>query len=148
MQSSCGHKNMLASSAAEQTGCNSGEAASPVSWFVQRVGPVFLSGTSNMLILLGRCLKLSLYLQRRIALWSPQHHQLHADNQVCVHMIISPVSKLSLPTFFGALAHCCRLQAPLETRRCKRHNSQKSEHNFQGSTTMSMLIMSYFGRAG
>ena len=55
-------ENMLASSAAEQTGCNSGKAASPVSFFVQREWPVFLSGTSNMLILLGRCLELSLYL--------------------------------------------------------------------------------------
>ena len=44
-----------------------GEAAVSVSWFVQKVGPVFLSGTSNMLILLGRGLEVSLLPPRRIA---------------------------------------------------------------------------------
>ena len=44
-----------------------GEAAAPVSWFVQREGPVFLSGTSNMLILLGHCLEFSVFPPRRIA---------------------------------------------------------------------------------
>ena len=38
-----------------------GEAGAPVSLFVQKVGPVFLSGTSNMLILLGRGLEVSLF---------------------------------------------------------------------------------------
>ena len=32
---------------------HSGKAAGPVSWFVQRVGTVFLFETSNMLNLLG-----------------------------------------------------------------------------------------------
>ena len=58
---------MLASSAAERTGMYSGKAGAPVSLFVQKVGPVFLSGTSNMLILLGRGLEMSLFLPRRIA---------------------------------------------------------------------------------
>ena len=63
---------MLALSAAERTGMQFGEAGAPVSWFVQKVGPVFLSGTSNMLILLGRGLEVSLFLPRRIALcWCP-----------------------------------------------------------------------------
>ena len=78
-----------------------GEAAVSVSWFARRVGPVFLSGTSNMLIFLGHCLELSLFLQRRMASVCQPHHQLHADNQVCVDVIISPVSKLSFPNFLG-----------------------------------------------
>ena len=43
-----------------------GEAAVSVSWFARRVGPVFLSGTSNMLILLGRGLELSLFFREEL----------------------------------------------------------------------------------
>ena len=53
---------MLASSAAERTGMYSGKAGAPVSRFVQKVRPVFLSGTSNMLILLGHIVSICLYL--------------------------------------------------------------------------------------
>ena len=58
---------MLALSVVERTGMQFGEAAVSVSWFARRVGPVFLSGTSNMLILLGRGLEVSLFPHRRIA---------------------------------------------------------------------------------
>ena len=55
-----------------EQGCNSEKQALQCHWFVQKVGPVFLSGTSNMLILLGRGLEVSLFLPRRIALcWCP-----------------------------------------------------------------------------
>ena len=84
---------------------HSGKAGAPVSLFVQMEGRVFLSGKSNMLILLGRGLE-CLYFSKKNCIASPQHHQPHADNQVCVDVIVSPVSKLSFPTSFGALAHC------------------------------------------
>ena len=103
---------MLASSAAERTGCTPGKQPVQYHGLFKGEGPVFLSGTSNMLILLGRGLELSLFLPRRIAqCWCQQHPQLHPAEQACGDVIISPVSMLSLPTTFGALAHCFRFQA-------------------------------------
>ena len=101
---------MLASSAAERTGCSSVS----VSRFARRVGPVFLSGTSNMLILFGSWSRGVCISSEKNCVVCQQHHQLHADNQVCVDVIISPVSKLPLPTSFGALVQCFRCQAHLK----------------------------------
>ena len=91
-----------------------GEAAVSVSWFARRVGPVFLSGTSDILILFGSWSRGVCISSQKNCVVCQQHHQLHADNQLCVDVIISPVSKLPLPTSFGALVHCFRCQPHLK----------------------------------
>ena len=119
---------------AERTMMQFGEAAVSVSWFVQNVGPVFLSGTQQHVdpfgVLVSRCLYF--FREELGSAGIRKNHQPHADDLVCVDVIISTVSKLSFPTSFGALAHCFRCQAPLEARRCEWHDSHKSERSSQG----------------
>ena len=109
-----------------------GEAAVPVSCFVEQVGPVFVSVQNQQHVdLLGRGLQLSLFRPKRncVVLVSATPS---ASFSSCGDVNISPVSKLSLPTSFAAPAHCFMLQAPPEGRRCERHSSHKPKRSLQG----------------
>ena len=131
---------------------HSGKAAGPVSLFVHKVGPLFLSGTSNMLILFWVIVSSCLYFFREeLRSVSETPSAPCGRPSVCVEgveVIISPVSNLLFPTSYGALAHCFSGFKHILRHAVASGITRKNPGAIAKVKTLCMLIMSCFWRAG